>query len=319
MATSDALATVVDLVSGVEHNGGELREVSVTKSDDIVGTVGVTFPVFDETKLPDGLSINVADTGIEDGNAELTLEITLSSDSQPRNQTNSNQDRTKTITDPDQTPVPTQPPYKDRRELEKVYEEFETFPEMTEALGVDVTPETVRRYMIKYDIHDPVAPNQVPNRTQTDSSETNPRSDARRVSEVTDSTPTDVDCTTDNAVRKNEKGADPSVEDSKVASVETQPVVELIENNTTDGSSPVIADGSGIPQSLTVREFADVLERSRTVSETQRSLGLEYDQTRNLLQKLHLIEFVTGRLAASHSKVPSKLVAKRLEEYCAEQ
>lgn len=49
------------------------------------------------------------------------------------------------------------PPYKDRERLLTVYEECETFSEMTDELDVDVTPQTVRRYMIEYGIHEPAS------------------------------------------------------------------------------------------------------------------------------------------------------------------
>ena len=47
------------------------------------------------------------------------------------------------------------PAYRDPDRLREVYDACETFAEMTEALDVDVTPQTVRRYMIKHRIHEP--------------------------------------------------------------------------------------------------------------------------------------------------------------------
>jgi len=48
-------------------------------------------------------------------------------------------------------------PYRDPERLQEVYDEYETFDEMTDALGADVTSQTVRRYMIKHDIHTPAS------------------------------------------------------------------------------------------------------------------------------------------------------------------
>ena len=45
------------------------------------------------------------------------------------------------------------PYYKNYELLEEVYEEHDTFAEMTEALGVDVTPATVREHMVNHGIH----------------------------------------------------------------------------------------------------------------------------------------------------------------------
>lgn len=47
------------------------------------------------------------------------------------------------------------PPFRDPELLQEVYDAHDTFAEMAEALDMDVTGETVRRYMIDYDIHQP--------------------------------------------------------------------------------------------------------------------------------------------------------------------
>lgn len=47
------------------------------------------------------------------------------------------------------------PPFRDRELLQEVYDTCDTFSEMPAALGMDVTAETVRRYMIRQGIHEP--------------------------------------------------------------------------------------------------------------------------------------------------------------------
>lgn len=49
------------------------------------------------------------------------------------------------------------PAYRDPVRLRAVYDAHDTFAAMTEALDVDVTPQTVRRHMIKHGIHEPSA------------------------------------------------------------------------------------------------------------------------------------------------------------------
>ncbi len=49
------------------------------------------------------------------------------------------------------------PPFEDPELLAAVYEDCDTFAEMVDALGMDVTPETVRRYMIDHGIHQPAS------------------------------------------------------------------------------------------------------------------------------------------------------------------
>jgi hypothetical protein len=47
------------------------------------------------------------------------------------------------------------PPFKDPDRLAEIYASCDTFAEMAETIDMDVTAETVRRYMIDYDIHQP--------------------------------------------------------------------------------------------------------------------------------------------------------------------
>ncbi|MFB6219624.1 MAG: hypothetical protein ABEH77_10715 [Halobacteriaceae archaeon] len=47
------------------------------------------------------------------------------------------------------------PPFRDPELLERVYDSCDTFAEMTDEIGMDVTAETVRRYMIDHGIHEP--------------------------------------------------------------------------------------------------------------------------------------------------------------------
>lgn len=47
------------------------------------------------------------------------------------------------------------PPFRDPDLLASVYESCDTFAEMADAIDMDVTAETVRRYMIDFDIHQP--------------------------------------------------------------------------------------------------------------------------------------------------------------------
>ena len=52
-------------------------------------------------------------------------------------------------------PGRTQPVYRNPEELSAVYDEEATFKEMKTELGADVTAQTIRKYMIKYGIHEP--------------------------------------------------------------------------------------------------------------------------------------------------------------------
>ena len=81
----------------------------------------------------------------EDGNTETpsTVETKSESGSEPDSQ-KSNSTDTQEV-----------PKYQDPELLAAVYEEDATFEEMRRELGVDVTAQTVRKYMIKHGIHEP--------------------------------------------------------------------------------------------------------------------------------------------------------------------
>jgi hypothetical protein len=55
------------------------------------------------------------------------------------------------------TDADTPPAYRDPERLAAVYAAEDTFPEMRDALGADVSAQTVRRHMIRHGIHDPEA------------------------------------------------------------------------------------------------------------------------------------------------------------------
>ncbi|MDG5821402.1 hypothetical protein [Natronococcus sp. A-GB7] len=299
MATSDVLADLVDLVSQVEEKGGNVREISIAESKELTGTVRIGLPAFEATT--DEVRFDVLEAEFNEGVVDLAVEVSIP----PTDQRSPPEQRTSVIDDPDRTETGSQPVYKDPTELKKVYEEFDTFPEMTEALGVDVTPETVRRYMVEYEIHDPVATNRT--------SELLAAGKSAVQTPVTEESDTENASTDDGLVEAKTDGG--VVESDTTSSFETQSVAELLARKSSSDETPLVADGSGIPKSLTVAELADILERSRTITEAQRSLDLDYEQTRRLLRKLGLLEFVTGRLAASHSKVPPELVTQHLENY----
>jgi hypothetical protein len=79
------------------------------------------------------------------------------------------------------------PAYRDPAKLAAVYDPEATFPEMTDALGVDVTPQTVRKYMVEHGIHEPTS------RTSETLAETD--SDAAEVPTSEDSSDDDAEPT----------------------------------------------------------------------------------------------------------------------------
>ena len=130
------------------------------------------------------------------------------------------------------------PPFKDPELLGEIYESCDTFAEMAETLDMDVTAETVRRYMIDFDIHEP---------NSYDTGE----SDGDRAPE-----PDDVEQT-----------------------------------------PPVLSDGIGLPEDITVETLIDTVERSNTIYEVKRDLGVDREDALEVLRECNLLDLVMCRLA----------------------
>lgn len=130
------------------------------------------------------------------------------------------------------------PPFKDPELLGEIYESCDTFAEMAETLDMDVTAETVRRYMIDFDIHEPNSYD-----TGTSDGDRSPESD----------------------------------------DVEQTP--------------PVLSDGIGLPEDITVETLIDTVERSNTIYEVKQDLGVDREDALEVLRECNLLDLVMCRLA----------------------
>ncbi len=159
--------------------------------------------------------------------------------------------------------------YRDPQRLQEVYETHETFQEMRDALGVDVTPQTVRRHMIKHGIHEV---------------STNPILDALRNASADQSNGRAL------SSRRARTGRQTAERPSESPS-DQQPADSL--------------DGK-LPGRLTVEEVADAVSSARTVYEVQNQLNLSREPTIEVLNRFNLIDMVKGRAADSEDRSHSK-------------
>jgi hypothetical protein len=153
------------------------------------------------------------------------------------------------------------PPFRDPELLEEVYTSCDTFEEMTDAIGMDVTAETVRRYMIDHGIHQPDS-------YDTDDSETG---DAHEE--------TDIDTPAGGSPPAGGAG-----EETTPAQEDTQPVV--------------LTDGIGLPDDVTVEMLIETVRDSNTVLEVKRDLDIERQEALDMLQRLDMVDLVIGRIDA---------------------
>lgn len=179
------------------------------------------------------------------------------------------------------------PPFRDPDLLAEVYESCDTFAEMTDAIGMEVTAETVRRYMIDYGIHQP---NSYDTSGDAEDAETGAGADdgAERASE----TPTgDTD---DRADDDRQEGP-------------TQDIDE--------GSPVVLADGIGLPEDVTVETLIETVRTSNTLYEVERDIGVDREDALDMLRDLNLLDLVVGRLATKDRRdIDREDVIERLRE-----
>ena len=195
------------------------------------------------------------------------------------------------------------PPFRDPELLAEVYEACDTFAEMSEAIEMDVTGETVRRYMIDYGIHEP-------------NSYGAPESDAageERPGERTtppESQPEPPEGQTEPPEGQTEppEGQTEPPED-RAETTEPRPLGDDGE----EGSPVVATDGIGVHEEVTVDTLVETIPRANTVYEVQREIGLGREETRDLLEQLDLIDLVAGRIATkSEREIGRETILERI-------
>lgn len=194
------------------------------------------------------------------------------------------------------------PAYRDPERLRAVYDAHDTFRSMTEALGVDVTPQTVRRHMIEQGIHEPG--------TGTGGSDQ-------------DEGGTDGDDRLDARSGGPENGtgaAEKRSEGSTTATGATGATGTSSESGDTDGSA---TDGDrsideGVPpefgdvDGVTIDELKEAVRTSRTIHEVARRLDVPRERAFRILNTLDLIDLVSGRLETAERTVSAEELDQRI-------
>lgn len=176
------------------------------------------------------------------------------------------------------------PPFRDTALLTEIYESCDTFAEMADAIEMDVTPETVRRYMIDNGIHEPTPYNTDDSANTTDDadpsvSERDP-SASDRVAATSDDEPTASD-------------------DSLAPDGEQTPVV--------------LADGIGLTDEIDVDTLVEAVRNSRTIYEVKQEIGLDREDAVETLREYDLLDLVVTRLSDDgRNEVTREEVVERL-------
>lgn len=179
----------------------------------------------------------------------------------------------------------TVPPYEDEAYLRALYEHYDTFASMRDAIEMDVSAETVRRYMIETGIHEP---------DRYDTGDGEATEDLTRTANAGQrADQTDV---------RGGTGAGPPPE---IADVREALELEAAELELSD--------------EFEMTDLVDAVVDGRSTHEVARELNLGHDATRDLLRQLDLVDLVSFRLteAADH-ETPYETVVARLRQGGAE-
>lgn len=216
----------------------------------------------------------------------------------------------------------------DPQELARVYEQYDTFAEMTDALNVDVGPQAVRKQMIRHDIHQPGVTNPA---QPTDSAGADASAGDAHNGSVADggsvvAVDTDLDApdsTTDEADDQSSEAVTVHGTDDRSASADDEPTAtddpgegdpapeavaddDVVEDEDaadggTDDDDEVAVEqlpDLDLPASLTPDEFRTAVEEATTLYDVQRALDLDRETTRDLLREYDLLDLVCGRAAS---------------------
>ena len=176
------------------------------------------------------------------------------------------------------------PAHRDTDALREVYARHDTFAEMTEALGVDVTPQAVRQQMIRRGIHDP------------DST-----TDARSTTDETPTTDDDHEDADTDGEREvdDEQRSDP---DPDAPASTAQALDAAFEDLDGEGFGTDL----GVDVDVDPRKLAVAVEGSSTLYEVQRELGLGSEETQDVLSAFDLLDLVMGRVATREDREERK-------------
>ena len=282
----DGESLVVTLTVTIGDDGGRSREGDATEDD---STSSAT-----SEADPDDTATDRERTGSDDP--------TIAGDERDREEPGDGRDRDDERTDTAATRLAavrdeSVPAYDDTPYLRRLYDTSETFADMSRRIDMDVSAETVRRYMTEAGIHSPT------------SYETAGRSRAASGEESGD----------DDTGAETATDAEP-VDDAGAAGgpAESASRRGSADDATRTASLPdeqLVADGIGLPEELTLHDVVDAVVDARTVHEVQREVGLEYDRTRQLLTQLNVLDLVVGRVSDdSDRRVTVDVVADRIRQ-----
>ena len=187
------------------------------------------------------------------------------------------------------------PAYRDPDRLREVFDACDSFPEMREALGTDVSAQTVRRQMIAHDIYEPGG------------SSTGGESDAESTDDYAENSNTDDDGsdrsggesetspeTSDTSPEAQESTAAGSVDHTDESAGEGRESEGEREGESDDDVELTAIE---LPEGVTVADLKAGVSSAKTLYDVQRRFDLDRDEAMQLLEKYDLLDVVHGRVS----------------------
>jgi hypothetical protein len=289
MKTGDSIRALADAVSTLETAGYDVTTVApIDESLVVDGAVETNLRV--ELSSPstldgtDGVEVVPREATLtDDGDVSLSLDLQISKGTNPVvDEATAEKERA----DVSRGSVGNDTPaYKDPKRLRAAYEASDTFAEMTRVLDVDVTPQTVRKYAVRHDIH------------EVDSTENEREADT--------AAPEDEDPTAETS----EDGPTDAASGSSQPDVSADPT-----DASPDGAREVArSDGVGLPAETTLDAVVDAVRDGKTLFDVQRQIGADRDETKALLERLDLLELVHGRATETAGETSVEEIRARVD------
>lgn len=281
---SHGLKQLADTIETLENSGRQVTDITTRTGEFESGeglsaefSVQISLPLSggDGEDSPSTFSATEAEVR-QDGTVRVSFEGQLTDEvvQSPR--------EAASIEQPSQEVATGTPPHRDPEALAEVYERCDTFVEMKRALGADVTSEAVRQQMVKHGIHE--VPDERPQLSTEDTQEADAPDEAEAASNEGASE------------RPDENDADADRDSWDDISVDSSMEPEEGTRSETTTSTEVVLSDGGFQADLTVDELKDVVQSSRTLYEATRKLRVDREEAREMLERLNLLDLVTGRL-----------------------
>ncbi|EMA27301.1 hypothetical protein [Haloarcula japonica] len=303
MVVSDAFETFTQVLECLESSDTEVKSVSVrgqttADNDEISADLTLATPIFGGVSIHDDVSVDAEEFDVADRRIEIDVTVTVPVGTDipvpSDDQVGASTELAETLSQSDSVPA-----YKDPEALQAAYEACDTFPEMTEALDADVTSETVRRYMVEYDIHDPT--------------DTTPQAGGLSLADVQTESEANTDASSPVESEPAEDRAGDNSQPDDSDGLGARSVADLLaEADSQDSDDNLVADGLGISQDVTVADLAQTVTQSTSLDEVTQRLDLSQTHARRLLSELDLLDLVTHRLAATQIRVSNAEIKRRI-------